>query len=37
MAVWQVEQVALLKISREIKKEAKAAGVSVRQWLFGED
>jgi len=34
--VWQLEMRALKKIREFIKLEAAAAGVSVREWLFGE-
>lgn len=32
--VWYLERSAIEKIRREIVKEARGAGVSVREWLF---
>ena len=35
-AVYDLEQKAIRKLRRAIEQEAKIAGVTVREWLFGD-
>lgn len=36
-AVWMVKRKALAKLKKGIEREAAAAGVNVRTWLYGDD